>query len=140
MPNFDIIQPKLVRKTRGKRSFDSDSTSSSSKLIQIQGLGRQFEIHVKPNKKLLDPHFVFLKRNDNVSEIMPESHVRKELPCFYQGFVQHYSQDDPSTRVEGPVALNLCGGLVSTNIFKILCYVCTKKIVVRSGLVMIVLV
>lgn len=113
VPNFDIIQPKMVhhRKARGKRSLDY---SSESKLIQLQGLGRQFNIRIKPNVKLLDPHFVFLTRNENYSEIMPESHVQRELSCFYQGVVQHYSlEESDSNKVEGPVALSLCGGLVS---------------------------
>jgi hypothetical protein len=118
VPNVDVIKPQVVRRKR--RSLDSSTAA-----IQIQGLGRHFNINITQNRNLLDSHFVFLRRHDNHSEIMEDEIVNKQVPCFYQGVAEHYpvAEDDDEDEawkkentIRGPVALSLCGGLVSKSI------------------------
>lgn len=115
VPNFDITKPKIthLRHARKRRSTElNPETSSSKKLIELQGLGRQFALNVHQNQKLLDPYFVHLHRHENRSEILPTEVVWKQLGCFYHGQASHQSDKENDVQ-QGAVAISLCGGLVS---------------------------
>jgi hypothetical protein len=118
VPNFDIIEPKIThRKARGKRSLNSANPQDelAATRIKLDGLGKRFNLEIQPNRNLLDPHFVYLTRNENRSEIMSDEHVTAQLDCFYQGKAEYRTKNGKrkKTLSQGSVAINLCGGLVT---------------------------